>query len=276
MKRTNLPSRFPVCRLLARRHEAFRALTITNTRTTTTSTRTPFYGTPRPTFSSSSSSSSLLFLPPTVQVAVSSAVAAFQDPTRADAVAALGEVTGHFALSAMHKTMMEDPVGRAILQDRPIVSQATVPNDNEDDSTFGHGYLQFMKLHGFDPNDRDPVRYMDDTPELAYVMLRYRQCHDFWHVLTGLPPTVVGELALKWLELLQMGLPVAALAVTAGSFTLTAPERHLLHQHYLPWAIRMSRQSKYLLNVYYEKEWETSLDELRKRIKIEAAPSIVE
>lgn len=40
---------------------------------------------------------------------------------------------------------------------------------------------------------------MEDA-ELAYAMTRYREIHDFLHVLTGLPPTVEGELALKTLE----------------------------------------------------------------------------
>jgi len=37
-----------------------------------------------------------------------------------------------------------------------------------------------------------------DNEELAYVMQRYREVHDFWHVLTGVPTTVLGEIALKW------------------------------------------------------------------------------
>ena len=39
-------------------------------------------------------------------------------------------------------------------------------------------------------------------------MCRYRQVHDFWHVLCDLPPTVLGEVALKWFELKATGLPV--------------------------------------------------------------------
>ena len=36
--------------------------------------------------------------------------------------------------------------------------------------------------------------------DVAYVIARYRQVHDFWHVLCDLPPTVLGEIALKWFE----------------------------------------------------------------------------
>ena len=51
---------------------------------------------------------------------------------------------------------------------------------------------------------RPAVRFVDDL-ELAYVMARYRQVHDFWHVLSGLETDVFGEIALKWFEFMQTG-----------------------------------------------------------------------
>jgi len=243
-------------------------------RSMSSSSEIPFYGLPRP----PSEGPSLL---KRVAVAVHSATTAFSDPTRADAVAALGEVTGHVALTSMYDRMMSDATGQRILRDRPIVSKATVPideflrqADNENfPMTFGKGYGVFLKGHGFDPDERDDVKYISD-PELAYIMLRYRQCHDYWHVLTGLPPTVLGELGLKWLELLQTGLPVAALSATVGSLRLTLEERHVLTNQYLPWAVRTSQQSAYLLNVYYEEEFDTDLELLRERLRIEPAPLV--
>jgi hypothetical protein len=51
------------------------------------------------------------------------------------------------------------------------------------------------------------VRFID-SEELAYVMQRYREVHDFWHVLTGLDTTVLDELGLKALEYLQTGMEI--------------------------------------------------------------------
>lgn len=45
-------------------------------------------------------------------------------------------------------------------------------------------------------------RFIDD-PELAYVMARSREVHDFWHVLFDCHTNVFGELALKALEFVQ-------------------------------------------------------------------------
>lgn len=39
-------------------------------------------------------------------------------------------------------------------------------------------------FQGFDPDARRPVNFVDDV-DLAYVMLRYRQLHDFMHTLLG-------------------------------------------------------------------------------------------
>lgn len=47
-------------------------------------------------------------------------------------------------------------------------------------------------------------------------MTRYRQVHDFWHVLSGMPPTLLGEIAVKWLEFVQTGLPMNALSSFVG------------------------------------------------------------
>jgi len=220
---------------------------------------------------------------------------AFTDPTRADAVAALGEVTGLVTLRKIHQKMMQDPTGRLILQERPVVTKANIPFDQliaeapddidaaGDDLTFGQAYGAFLKVHGFDPDERDEVNFIEDET-LAYIMLRYRQNHDFFHALTGLPPTVLGELGLKWLELFQTGLPIAALSCTVGSLRLDDEERRILQDYYLPWAIEHTKaigdgspnasSSPFLMNVYYEKEFDTPIKELRKRLNLVAAPSV--
>ncbi len=47
----------------------------------------------------------------------------------------------------------------------------------------------WMDSMGLSIDSRAHVRFVDD-PELAYVMQRYRQVHDFWHVLSGLEISV--------------------------------------------------------------------------------------
>lgn len=54
-------------------------------------------------------------------------------------------------------------------------------------------YLNLSLLYkGYSPDDREDVRYIDD-PELAYVMQRYRELHDFMHTLLGMPTKSVDQ-----------------------------------------------------------------------------------
>ena len=209
-----------------------------------------------------------------LRIAIGSAFTALSNPERGDAVAALGDVTGRFALARMYERMRSHPVGERILIERPHVANKSIDFERLSslpEGSFGREYAAFMAIHGFDPEGRSDARYVVD-PDLAYVMLRYRQCHDFWHTLTGLPPTVPGELGLKWLELMQTGLPVAALSVTVGSLQLNAEDRQIVNGLYLPWAVRVSSKATFLMNVYYEEEFETDIDELRKRLGVDIAP----
>jgi len=258
----------------------------------------PFYGKPRP--SPSAATRTILNR---MALTIHNALTAYSDPTRADAVAVLGEMTGPITLQRIHQQMMNDPTGFQILKDRPIVSKATIPYENlilnapdynifngdnnnydDDNLTFGQAYGSFLKIHGFDPDERDEVNYVEDET-LAYIMLRYRQCHDYFHTITGLPPTVLGELGLKWFELFQTGLPVAALSCTVGSLRLDTKEQQILRDIYLPWAVRNSDKSQqqdsststsssFLMNIYYEKEFDTPIQELRNRLNLIPAPSI--
>ncbi|KIY93277.1 putative Ubiquinone biosynthesis protein COQ4 like protein [Monoraphidium neglectum] len=128
-----------------------------------------------------------------------------------------------------------------------------------------------MGGRGFRADDRPPVRFIDDE-ELAYVVGRAREVHDFWHVLTGCHTNVFGEIALKALEFVQTGLPMAGLAVAGAQFRLGQEDRRLLWQVYLPWAARTGLRCADLVSIYYEKHFEEDLDELRRRWRITPAP----
>lgn len=221
-----------------------------------------------------------------IGIALYSASSALTDPTRADSVAALGEVTGTVALQAIYNRMKIDPTGQRILHDKPTVDMSSLnlaalrsgpTNTSNTDVptpiTFGQAYASFMETHGFDPEERSSVKFIDD-PELAYVMLRYRQIHDFTHVLCNLPPNVLGELALKWVELLQTNLPVATLSVLFGPLRLNVKERQLYETVYKPWAIQTGTKADFFMNVYFEELFDQDLATLRESLKIKPAPTL--
>lgn len=228
-----------------------------------------FYGSARPT------SREPLSPLQSIALTIYSASKAFIDPERHDMVAMLAEVTGKFALESMHDMMLNDPTGRRILQDRPLVTKENINIEALKvlpENTFGSAYASFLSKHGFDPDARSEVRYIPN-PDLAYVMTRYRQSHDFFHVMTELPPTIPGELALKYVELFQTGLPVCALSATSGSMMLGIQDRNLWQKTYLPWAIQVGKFGKRWMNVYWEEHFQKDLKEFRNELGILVAPT---
>lgn len=131
------------------------------------------------------------------------------------------------------------------------------------DGSLGREYARFMDVRSFTPESRPAVRFVDD-PADAWVLQRYRDVHDLWHVLTGMPTTVLGELAQKWFEAAQTGLPVAVISAVFGPVRLPAEEQKLLITKLVPWAVATGRRAPDLLAIRYEDRLQDDVEELRK------------
>lgn len=207
-------------------------------------------------------------------VALGSAVGALLDPRRADLIAALGETTGKPAFERVLQRMKNSPDGRAILSERPRVTYSQLGNVWDlPENTFGAAYAEFMGSRNFSPDDRTPVRFME-TDELAYVAMRAREVHDFWHTLFGLPTNLVGETALKVIEFQQMMLPMCMMSVVGGTVRFSEGQRRLFYQHYFPWALWAGLRCTDLMCVYYERHLEQDLEGVRRRFGIVPAPPV--
>ncbi len=213
-------------------------------------------------------------------LAAGSALVALRDPRRGDMVATLGEVTAGRPLAALRERMAADPNGDGwgprLLRERPRLRAKEVDSLRLAElppHSFGAAWYSYLQRHGFDPNERAEVQFVADD-ELRWVMQRYREVHDFWHVLTGLEPTVEGELALKWFEMVQTGLPMPALAAFVGPLRLAAEPDSLRFflTSLLPWASRSARAAKFLLAVPYEDLLALPLDAVREDLRISPAP----
>ena len=96
-------------------------------------------------------------------------------------------------------------------------------------------------------------------------MQRYRECHDFYHVIHDMPVSVEYELAVKAFEFANLGLPMAALAMGA-SWRLTPKKRARLFAEYVPWALRCGSSSRSLITVYWEERWGQDVGELKREL----------
>ncbi|OBZ66198.1 Ubiquinone biosynthesis protein COQ4, mitochondrial [Grifola frondosa] len=123
-------------------------------------------------------------------------------------------------------------------------------------------YLYFHQVH-----------YVND-PELAYVMQRYRECHDFYHALCGVPVNVEYELALKFFEFANLGLPMAGLAAAFGHLRLNSAKRAKLFKEFVPWAVKCGSSAQSLITVYWEKRWEHNVEDMKKEFGIWDPPEV--
>ncbi|TEB34605.1 ubiquinone biosynthesis protein COQ4, mitochondrial [Coprinellus micaceus] len=203
-----------------------------------------------------------------------SAYMAITNPRRGDMVAALGETTAGPTVSWLRERMLASAEGRQILKECPRVNSSTVDMDKLaqlPDGTLGKAYVTWLERCGVTPDTREPVHYIDD-PELAYVMQRYRECHDFYHCITNMPVNVESELALKWFEFANLGLPMTGLAALFGPLRLNAQKRDRLFSEYVPWALKCGGSARPLITVYWEKRWEQNVEEIKKELGLWDAP----
>ncbi|GAV29975.1 hypothetical protein PMKS-003481 [Pichia membranifaciens] len=208
-----------------------------------------------------------------------SSIGAFLHPERNEFIVALGESTATKGfLLKLRSDMLHDPVGREILKERPYITSEHLHLDklkSYPENSFGKCYHDWLIREHCSPDTRVDVKFIDDE-ELAYIFQRYRQCHDFYHALIGLPVFREGEIALKLFEYLNIGIPFGGLgAIFAPWNVKKSSERERLFQVYYPWALKNAYHcKKNLINIYWEKILEKDVDELRRELNIELPPDM--
>lgn len=206
-----------------------------------------------------------------------SSIGSFFHPERNEFIVGLGESTAlPFVLKKIQKTMLLDPIGRQILKEKPRITSTSLnleylralpPN------TIGHTYIKWLDREGVSPDTRVSVRYIND-PELAYIFQRYRECHDFYHAVTGLPIIIEGEIAVKVFEFMNIGIPMSGLGALFAPLRLKPSQKERLYNIYYPWAVRTGVTSKPLMNVYWENILDKDIDVFRREMNIEQPPDL--
>nr|AAZ94908.1 putative ubiquinone bioshynthesis protein COQ4 [Moneuplotes crassus] len=193
-------------------------------------------------------------------------IEAIRDPTKGDIVAKVGDLSGTKALKNIRSKMLADKTGRQILEERPRIKEDSVFFDRlgqMDENSVGYHYWKFMAKYDFTPDERPVATYVPDM-ELAYIMQRYKECHDFLHTLLGMGISIEDELAVKAFEMVQTGIPMCAFSLITGPFLLKPLEMKKLYIDYLPWVTKMALTSRFFMNIYFEKHFEQDVDEFRR------------
>lgn len=131
-----------------------------------------------------------------------SGLVAINDPTRDDMINTFGELTGEASLKKLHRQMKADHEGSLILNDRPIINSHTIDLKklaSYPSNSFGREYVEFLDRNQITPDSRKPVYFIEDE-DLAYVMTRYRQIHDFTHCILGMKTNMLGNRKLQLIK----------------------------------------------------------------------------
>lgn len=131
--------------------------------------------------------------------------------------------------------------------------------------TLGKCYAEHITSHGF---DADYFRKRAIESDVDYVQMRMRQCHDIWHVVTGLGIGSLGELGLKAFELAQTRRPMAAVITTGGvlRYMLKTPDQFEAMLNYIAYGYNLGAQAQPFLAQRWEDEWDLPLDDWRTRV----------
>ena len=171
---------------------------------------------------------------------------------------------------AMVDRLKKTDAGQRLLKERPQLSiqsidwayLSTLPQH-----TFGYAVWHHFASHNLLSEPDLGTSPLNWGPEAEYIKDRYRQTHDFRHVLLGLGISGKDEVLLNIFQASQFFLLLNALI---GCFGL------LKHGWHRPLqtlrsalkAFREGKRSSFLMTLHFETLWEKDLRELRSELNI--------
>ena len=139
--------------------------------------------------------------------------------------------------------------------------------------SLGHAVARHIVDHGFDP---DYYRKVEVVTDLDWILMRMRQSHDIWHVVTGIGTDRVGEIALKAFELPQTWRPMAAVITCGGllRYLLKDPEQMGTVLGGIGHGYQLGYRAQPLLAQRWEHGWERPLLEWRRALDLPDQPVV--
>ncbi len=135
--------------------------------------------------------------------------------------------------------------------------------------SLGHAFAMHIRTNGFDP---DYYRKIEVESDLDWVLMRMRQTHDIWHVVTGIGVDRLGEIAVKAFELAQTWRPLAAVITTGGllRYLIKEPDRLGEVMEHISHGYQLGRHAQPFLAQRWEEGWERPLTAWREQVGLPA------
>ena len=190
------------------------------------------------------------------------------DSTRTVDIMVAEELTSQAQLRyLLSHHMMPDADWKGLFGGQPCFSEICMDDlMSHPAHTLGGALARFHRSNSLSPSIyHHPTPFTAD-PEAAYLMQRIRQCHDVWHVLTGLGVQGHEEILLHAFSLAQTGLPSSVALMLLGSIKHMLLEGRLrTFRRGIREAYDVGRRCESLLAVHWERHFTDSVESIRKR-----------
>ena len=160
----------------------------------------------------------------------------------------------------------------AVLRERPELNYDTVDLDALralPADTLGGAYARHLDRNRLELYvDQTSDRFVED-PDVRYLIHRYRQTHDIWHVLIGLGTRGHEEVLVHAFSYGALRLPISALIMFFGTLKhIVFEKRWSALRHDLLDAYQSGRDAKPLLTEPWEQMWTDPIHDVRARYRI--------
>ncbi|HZI09235.1 MAG TPA: Coq4 family protein [Myxococcus sp.] len=136
------------------------------------------------------------------------------------------------------------------------------------EGTLGRTLADHLVENGLDP---DALPYLQAHTDEEYVRAHMLETHDVWHVLTGFPTDVPGELGIQAFSLAQVGSPFA-LGILAGGLANTLLYAFSERDTRMRAIVRgwlLGQRARLLFGAPWRQMWELPLAEVRQRYRLD-------
>ena len=135
------------------------------------------------------------------------------------------------------------------------------------EGTLGRTYAEHMISRNLDQEFYRPLDIKDET---SFYIMRIRQTHDLWHVVTGFGTDVVSEIGLQAVMLAYLALPMAAILTGGGLIRASIREPSQLGPmvEAVIKGFAMGRKANGLFAFDWSANWARPLADVRKELNL--------
>lgn len=159
--------------------------------------------------------------------------------------------------------LAQQPESQALINSRLLLKRMDLNELKKNPpGSLGHVFAEHMLANNLDPNF---YNFLPVTNDESYIVMRMRQTHDLWHVLTDYSTEVEDELALQAFTYAQTAVPLAILLLGAALFRVgfsNYSKATLIYDHICDgW--QKGKTAKPLFAIDWESNWSTPIEKLR-------------